>query len=76
MFHRYAFTVPSSRSFHGYAYTVLFSCRSHRYAYTVPSSCRFHGYAYDGIWAIALAIQHVDEQAKATNESILGFAYK
>ncbi len=38
--------------------------------------CRFHGYAYDGIWAIALAIQHVDEMAKATNESILDFAYK
>jgi hypothetical protein len=37
---------------------------------------RFHGYAYDGIWAIALAIQHVDEMAKAANETILDFAYK
>ena len=37
---------------------------------------RFHGYAYDGIWAIALAIQAVNEEAKLNNQTMLDFKYR
>ena len=37
---------------------------------------RFHGYAYDGIWAIALAIQTVNEKARLNNQTMLDFQYK
>jgi len=37
---------------------------------------RFHGYAYDGIWAIARAIEAVEEESKAFNETLVDFQYK
>ena len=37
---------------------------------------RFHGYAYDGIWAIARAIEAVEEESKLFNESLVDFEYK
>jgi len=37
---------------------------------------RFHGYAYDGIWAIARAIEAVETESSATNESLAQFEYK
>ena len=37
---------------------------------------RFHGYAYDGIWAIALAIHRVNEEAIKQNQTMLDFQYR
>jgi len=37
---------------------------------------RFHGYAYDGIWAIARAIEAVEEESKLFNETLVDFEYK
>ncbi|KAK2577679.1 hypothetical protein KPH14_000937, partial [Odynerus spinipes] len=39
---------------------------------------RFHGYTYDGIWAVALAIQHVARRIRQCrrNETISDFKYR
>ena len=39
---------------------------------------RFHGYAYDGIWAIALAIEHVSNRIKdfRRNQTVTDFKYR
>ena len=42
------------------------------------STCfsRFHGYAYDGIWAIALAIHRVNDEARLSNQTMQDFVYR
>jgi gamma-aminobutyric acid type B receptor len=39
---------------------------------------RFHGYTYDGIWAVALAIQHVAHHIRQhrKNETVVDFQYR
>ncbi|XP_034937802.1 gamma-aminobutyric acid type B receptor subunit 2-like, partial [Chelonus insularis] len=39
---------------------------------------RFHGYTYDGIWAIALAIQHVSKRIRhfRRNQTVTDFKYR
>lgn len=39
---------------------------------------RFHGYTYDGIWAVALAIQHVTRRIRhfRRNQTISDFKYR
>ena len=44
--------------------------------YSILHNARFHGYAYDGIWAIARAIEAVEMEISATNESLAQFEYK
>lgn len=39
---------------------------------------RFHGYSYDGIWAVALAIQHVSRRIRhyRRNQTVADFKYR
>jgi len=39
---------------------------------------RFHGYTYDGIWAVALAIQHVARHIRHVreNQTVADFRYR
>lgn len=39
---------------------------------------RFHGYTYDGIWAVALAIQHVAHRIRhfRKNQTVVDFQYR
>jgi gamma-aminobutyric acid type B receptor len=39
---------------------------------------RFHGYTYDGIWAVALAIQHVANRIRQSgkNLTVVDFQYR
>jgi hypothetical protein len=39
---------------------------------------RFHGYTYDGVWAVALAIQHVAHHIRQhrKNETVVDFQYR
>ncbi|XP_073977226.1 gamma-aminobutyric acid type B receptor subunit 2 isoform X2 [Rhodnius prolixus] len=39
---------------------------------------RFHGYTYDGVWAVALAIQHVAHKIRhyRKNETVIDFQYR
>ena len=39
---------------------------------------RFHGYTYDGIWAVALAIQHVSRRIRhyRRNQTVADFKYR
>lgn len=39
---------------------------------------RFHGYTYDGIWATALAIQHVAHRIRHfhKNQTVVDFRYR
>lgn len=39
---------------------------------------RFHGYTYDGIWAVALAIQHVARRIRhfRRNQTVADFKYR
>lgn len=39
---------------------------------------RFHGYTYDGIWAVALAIQHVAHKIRyfRRNQTVNDFRYR
>lgn len=39
---------------------------------------RFHGYTYDGIWAVAIAIQHVAQRVKSLKreQSVADFKYR
>lgn len=39
---------------------------------------RFHGYTYDGVWAVALAIQHVAHRIRhfRKNETVVDFQYR
>ena len=39
---------------------------------------RFHGYTYDGIWAVALAIQHVARRIRhfRRNQTVADFRYR
>lgn len=39
---------------------------------------RFHGYTYDGVWAVALAIQHVAHKIKLyrRNQTVSDFKYR
>ncbi|XP_048507202.1 gamma-aminobutyric acid type B receptor subunit 2 isoform X2 [Athalia rosae] len=43
-----------------------------------PEYSRFHGYTYDGIWAVALAIQHVARGIRQLrrNETVADFKYR
>lgn len=40
------------------------------------SKSKFHGYAYDGIWALASAMQTIEEQLRPTNQNLTDFEYK
>lgn len=42
-----------------------------------PEYSRFHGYTYDGIWAVALAIQHVAHRIRhfRKNQTVVDFRY-
>jgi gamma-aminobutyric acid type B receptor len=39
---------------------------------------RFHGYTYDGVWAVALAIQHVAHRIRhyRHNQTVVDFKYR
>jgi gamma-aminobutyric acid type B receptor len=39
---------------------------------------RFHGYTYDGIWTVALAIQHVAHRIRhfRKNQTVVDFRYR
>lgn len=39
---------------------------------------RFHGYTYDGVWAVALAIQHVAHRIRhfRKNQTVVDFQYR
>lgn len=39
---------------------------------------RFHGYTYDGVWAVALAIQHVAHRIRfyRKNQTVVDFRYQ
>nr|CAD7596025.1 unnamed protein product [Timema genevievae] len=43
-----------------------------------PEYSRFHGYTYDGVWAVALAIQHVAHRIRHIrhNQTMVDFRYR